>query len=48
MNPGNTASLLARGATFRRAGRQVAAAVVFCACRICRVCGTEHGDLEEP
>ncbi len=31
MNPGNTASLAARGATFRRAGRQTAAAVVACA-----------------
>jgi hypothetical protein len=33
MNPGETASLLARGATFRRAGRRVAAAaaVVLCA-----------------
>ena len=30
MNPGNTASLLGRGATFRRAGKQAAAAVVLC------------------
>ena len=31
MNPGNTPSLRPRSATLRRAGRQVAAAVVFCA-----------------
>ena len=31
MNPGKTASLLVRGASFRRAGRQVAAAVVLSA-----------------
>jgi hypothetical protein len=31
MNPGKTASLLARGVMFRRAGRQAAAAVVLCA-----------------
>jgi len=31
MNPGEMASLLPRGATFRRAGRQAAAAIVLCA-----------------
>jgi len=31
MNPGKTASLLARGATFRGAGRQAAATIVLCA-----------------
>jgi len=31
MNPGNAASVYSRGATLRRAGRQAAAAVVFCA-----------------
>ena len=31
MNPGNTPRLRPRSATLRRAGRQVAAAVVFCA-----------------
>jgi len=32
MNPGNTASLLARDATFRRAGKRVAAAAAVALC----------------